>query len=161
MLPNTFHWVPTRYGFVRVQKVKPPGGAPIWKGQVSLRSVNFGFRSHLGCSGQNAIIFSRNVSFRVATKKYKKKLYIFKSFYLLDSFNQSLKWPLLRVKKRLVSTPRLVSFRGLIQNFRRAPRPFHMGVPQELNHLTWLHRSDILKHLRLCVCHGLDGLVWI
>ena len=26
---------------------------------VSLRGVNFGFRSHLGCSGQNAIIFSR------------------------------------------------------------------------------------------------------
>ena len=26
---------------------------------VSLRGVNFGFRSHVGCSGQNAIIFSR------------------------------------------------------------------------------------------------------
>ena len=26
---------------------------------VSLRDVNFGFWSHLGCSGQNAIIFSR------------------------------------------------------------------------------------------------------
>ena len=26
---------------------------------VSLRGVNFGFRSHLGCSGQKAIIFSR------------------------------------------------------------------------------------------------------
>ena len=25
---------------------------------VSLRGVNFGFLSHLGCSGQNAIIFS-------------------------------------------------------------------------------------------------------
>ena len=25
---------------------------------VSLRAVNFGFWSHLGCSGQNAIIFS-------------------------------------------------------------------------------------------------------
>ena len=25
---------------------------------VSLRGVNFGFWSHLGCSGQNAIIFS-------------------------------------------------------------------------------------------------------
>ena len=25
---------------------------------VSLRDVNFGFLSHLGCSGQNAIIFS-------------------------------------------------------------------------------------------------------
>ena len=26
---------------------------------VSLRDVNFGFWSHFGCSGQNAIIFSR------------------------------------------------------------------------------------------------------
>ena len=26
---------------------------------VSLRGVNFGFWSHLGCSGQNDIIFSR------------------------------------------------------------------------------------------------------
>ena len=26
---------------------------------VSLRDVNFGFWSHLGCSGQNVIIFSR------------------------------------------------------------------------------------------------------
>ena len=25
---------------------------------VSLRDLNFGFLSHLGCSGQNAIIFS-------------------------------------------------------------------------------------------------------
>ena len=26
---------------------------------ISLRGINFGFWSHLGCSGQNAIIFSR------------------------------------------------------------------------------------------------------
>ena len=40
-----------------------PGGTPHMKvvGMlvVSLRGVNFGFWSHLGCSGQNAIIFSR------------------------------------------------------------------------------------------------------
>ena len=40
------------------------GGAPHMKGVgmlvVLLRGVNFGFWSHLGCSGQNAIIiFSR------------------------------------------------------------------------------------------------------
>ena len=39
------------------------GGTPHMKGVgmlvVSLRGVNFGFWSHLGCSGQNAIIFSR------------------------------------------------------------------------------------------------------
>ena len=39
------------------------GGNPHMKGVVmlvvSLRGVNFGFWSHLGCSGPNAIIFSR------------------------------------------------------------------------------------------------------
>ena len=39
------------------------GGTPHMKGVgmlvVSLREVNFRFRSRLGCSGQNAIIFSR------------------------------------------------------------------------------------------------------
>ena len=41
----------------------PGGDTPHMKGVemlvVSLRGVNFGFWSHLGCSGQNAIIFSR------------------------------------------------------------------------------------------------------
>ena len=36
---------------------------------VSLRGVNFGFWSHLGCSRQNAIIFSRE------NKKIKKYIY--------------------------------------------------------------------------------------
>ena len=31
----------------------------LWMLVVSLGGVNFGFWSHLGCSGQNAIIFSR------------------------------------------------------------------------------------------------------
>ena len=39
------------------------GGTPHMKGVgmlvFSLRDVNFGFCSHLGCSGQNAMIFSR------------------------------------------------------------------------------------------------------
>ena len=38
------------------------GESPHMKGVrmlvVSLRGINFGFWSHLGCSGQNAIIFS-------------------------------------------------------------------------------------------------------
>ena len=41
----------------------PRGGTPHIKGVgmlvVSLRGVNFRFWSHLGCSEQNAIIFSR------------------------------------------------------------------------------------------------------
>ena len=39
------------------------GGSPHMKGVgmlvVFLRGINFGFWSHLGCSGQNTIIFSR------------------------------------------------------------------------------------------------------
>ena len=31
---------------------------------VSLRGVNFGFWSHLGCSGQYAVIFSRKSLFK-------------------------------------------------------------------------------------------------
>ena len=40
---------------------------------VSFRDVNFGFWSHLGCSGQNATVFSREglVSVGVALEKYK------------------------------------------------------------------------------------------
>ena len=45
------------------QWTQPGGGTPHIKGVgmlvVSLRVVNFGFWSHLGCSEQNAIIFSR------------------------------------------------------------------------------------------------------
>ena len=41
----------------------PGGGGRGLKGVgmlvISLRGVNFGFWSHLGCSGQNVIIFSR------------------------------------------------------------------------------------------------------
>ena len=36
---------------------------------VSLRDVNFGFWSHLGCSGQNAIIFSYQGLFKGCTRK--------------------------------------------------------------------------------------------
>ena len=41
----------------------PGGGTPHIKGVgmlvVSLTGINFGFWSHLGCAGQNIIIFSR------------------------------------------------------------------------------------------------------
>ena len=61
---------------------------------VSLRGLNFGFWSHLGCSGKNAIIFDLavKVSFRVAREK---------SLYFL--FVCVLKWSpsLLVVEKKL------------------------------------------------------------
>ena len=59
---------------------------------VSLRGVNFGFWSHLGCSGQNAIIFSREGLVKGCTRKYQKYIFdmcIFNSFYLLHSYNPS------------------------------------------------------------------------
>ena len=36
---------------------------------VSLRGVNFGFWSHLGCSGQNAFVFSREGLVQGCTRK--------------------------------------------------------------------------------------------
>ena len=81
---------------------------------VSLRGVNFGFWSHLGCFGKNTIITVK-ASFRGA----REEMYVF-------LFVCVIKWPLLGVKKSL---PRLVSFRGLVQNFRRASRPFYMRSP--------------------------------
>ena len=51
------------YELIVFSKEFHPGGAPHIKGVgmhvVSIRGVNFGFWSQLGCSGQNAIIFSR------------------------------------------------------------------------------------------------------
>ena len=66
---------------------------------VSLRGVIFGFWPHLGCSGQNTIIFSRKSLFQGCSRRNVKKLYVFNSFYLLDSYNQSLIWSL-RGQKR-------------------------------------------------------------
>ena len=74
---------------------------------VSLKGVNFGFWSELGCSGQNAIIFRLGLHL----KKYKK-------IHIVCV----LTWSLLGVKKTW-ATPRSVSLRDLIQNFRRASPP--------------------------------------
>ena len=74
---------------------------------VSLRGLNFGFWSHLGCSGQSTIIFSRDRS-RLGLQA--------KKFIYCLCFT----WSPLGVRKKLGPGPdRSVSFRGLIQNFRR------------------------------------------
>ena len=44
---------------VMEKRYADPGGGGVGMLLVSLRTVNFEFWSHLGCSGQNAIIFSR------------------------------------------------------------------------------------------------------
>ena len=57
---------------------------------VSLRGVNFGFWSHLGCPGKTPSYLAMKVSFRVAREKILKyvfDMYIFNAFYLLDSYN--------------------------------------------------------------------------
>ena len=41
---------------------------------VSLRGINFGFWSHLGCSGQTPSYLAVKVSFRVAREKVGKKI---------------------------------------------------------------------------------------
>jgi len=57
-------------------------------------------------------------------------MYIFNSFYLLHSYNPSFLICLcfnmvsFRGQKKAWAMPRSVSFRGLIQNFRRASTPF-------------------------------------
>ena len=48
---------------------------------VSLRGVNFGFWSLLGCSGQNFIVFSRKGLFYDCTRRY-----IFCQFVLFTQF---------------------------------------------------------------------------
>ena len=64
-------------------RLRPGGGTPHMKGVgmlvVSLRGVNFGFWSHLGCSGQNAIIFSREGLVQGCTRK-SIKVYILSVF---------------------------------------------------------------------------------
>ena len=76
---------------------------------VSRRGVNFGFWSHLGCSGQNTIIFSREGLVYSCTPKNIK-------IYILSVFQHGLFYG----SKKAWAPPRSVSFRGLIQNFRRA-----------------------------------------
>ena len=71
---------------------------------VLLRGVNFGFWSHLGCSGQTPLYLAVEISFRIAREEILKKLYIVSSFYLFDSCNQSLEWSFLGIKRRLGHT---------------------------------------------------------
>ena len=95
---------------------------------VQLRGVNFGFRSHLGCSGKNAIIFSRKGLFQGCTKKF-KRLYIFNWFYLLDSCiknNQSF----FRCQKKVGSRPDwfLKEFNSKVPT--NIPAPFIWETPR-------------------------------
>ena len=60
---NLEHFIGHRQGVIVRRLGYDAGGTPHMKGLgmlvVSLRGVNFRFWSHLGCSGQNAIIFNR------------------------------------------------------------------------------------------------------
>ena len=102
---------------------------------VLLRGINFGFGSHLGCSGQ---IFSRKGLVQGCTRKnikYIFDMYIFSQLYLLIhiiqffSFVCVLTWSLLGVKKSSGHAQI-----GLLQGFNskfptRIPTPFICGVP--------------------------------
>ena len=86
---------------------------------VSLTGVNFEFWSHLGCSGKNTIIFSRDGSrLGLHAKKYN-------NIYLICIFF----WSLLGVKKSLGHAQI-----GLLQGFNSKfptsiPTPLMWGVP--------------------------------
>ena len=56
---------------------------------VSLRGVNFGFWSCLGCSGQTVIIFSCQGLVMGCMRRNIKKRKNFDSLYLLGSYKQS------------------------------------------------------------------------
>ena len=90
---------------LKYQKVVPPEGAPIRRGgDANLGVYILDFGSHLGCSGQNTIIFSHKGLFRVAHDESYKNNYTFVCV---------LKWSLLGVKKRLGHVQI-----GLLRNFR-------------------------------------------
>ena len=63
---------------------------------VSLRDVNFGFWSHLGCSGQNAIICSREGPLGPLGLRAKKNDIL----YLLRIYFKFFLFTLLGVKKK-------------------------------------------------------------
>ena len=69
--------------YYATKRIPGGGGTPHVKGVgmlvVSLRGVNFGFWSHLGCSGRNAIIFSREGLVYGSPRK-NMKIYIFSVF---------------------------------------------------------------------------------
>ena len=81
---------------------------------VSLRGVNFGFWSHLGCSGQKSIILRHEGLVEGCRNLKIFKMYMFNLFYLLDTYDQSfllhqylkktITWSLLGVKKSLGHT---------------------------------------------------------
>ena len=128
---------------------------------VSLRGVNFGFWSHLGCSGQNAIIFSREGLVQRCTRKKYKNIYLICIFLIrfiysihiikVFSFVCVLTWSLLGVKKSCAwTTPRSVFFRGLIQNFRRASPPLSYAESppgENLHKLTRGHSRDVREEV--------------
>ena len=100
----------------------PPGGHSHmeWMGMliVSLRGVNFGFWSHLECSGQNVIIFSRQGLGKGCTRRTNKTeriliLYIY-SFRGPHKLRPRPDWSLLGVKFKISG---------------EHPRPFQVGVP--------------------------------
>ena len=91
-----------------------------WTGSlvVSLRGVNFGFWSRLGCSGQNIIIFSCQGLVKSCTRRNNKTeriliLYIY-PFRGLHKLQPRTDWSLLGDKFKISEEHR---------------RPFHMSPP--------------------------------
>ena len=87
---NSLYFIRPRHK--RVQRrisMQSQRGTPHMKGMgmlvVSLSGVNFGFWSHVGCSGENAIIFSRERLVYGCTRK-NIKMYIYCLCFNMVSF---------------------------------------------------------------------------
>ena len=114
-----------------------------WTGMfvVSLRGVNFGFWSRLGCSGQNVIIFSPQGLVKCCTQRNNKTERILILYIYSIHIN---KFAIIKSHCTFCLFHKLVSFRGLHKLRPRPdwsllgvkfkisdehPCPLHMGVP--------------------------------
>ena len=140
-----------------------PGRTPIYERGGDARRLaqgcKFRVQSYLGCFWQNAIIFSCNGLFQDCTRRNTNKLFVC-----------VLKWSFLGVKTGLGNAQIGLLDKGngvviinklnyLIQNFRRASKPFHMGVPPGLLQLT--SRSRLLRgrvYVDRYMHEGLNGV---
>ena len=107
---------------------------------VSLRVVNFGFWSLLGCSGQTSLYLAVKISFRVV----REEIYFVSLFDLHNSCNQRFlqhqypknivtKWSLLGVKKRLPHAQDAL-LKGFNSKFPTSiPAPFIWESPRVKN----------------------------
>ena len=125
-------WAPLNSTTAKGNVTRDDSPDPYERGEDARRlsyGCKFRFWSRLGCSGQNAraIIFSRNGLFQGCTRRNIKD-YIFSVRFICSIHVLKIIKFFVGVKKGW-ATPRLVSFRGSIQNFRRTSPPLLYESP--------------------------------